>query len=294
MSWERRSYDLPDGKMSAVHFGRTGNPLKLIFLHATGFNAFAYKTLLEPMGIHAVALDMRGHGMSELPADPKGLRNWHSLRDDISYFLETYVDKPVVLAGHSSGAVVSVLTAAQSPEKVSGVVAFDPPTMPWLVRAMPYIPGGLTYTAKRFKIASKAGKRRAVFPDLEFAFERYKGRGTFKGVSDEALRDYLEGGLKPHPEGVTLACTPKWEQAMFTGQGHNIYKAARKLPEQVKFIYAKKGGVSTKGTRRAISRAAGTENVEFHEDLAHFFPFHQTEYAQQQLSDMIKRVSLTR
>ena len=293
MSLERRFYDLPDGKMSAVHFGLTSNPLKLVFLHATGFNALAYKTLLEPMGIHAVALDMRGHGMSELPADPKGFRNWHALRDDISYFLKHYVDKPVVLAGHSSGAVVSVLTAAQSREKVSGVVAFDPPTMPWPVRIMPYIPGGLTYTKRRFPIAYKAGKRRAVFPDLEFAFNRYKGRGTFKGVSDEALRDYLVGGLKPHPDGVTLACTPKWEQAMFVGQGHNIYKAARNLPDHVRFIYAKKGGVSMKATRRAIGRAVGQEKVEFHEEFAHFFPFHELDYSQTVLSDMIKRVSLS-
>ena len=278
--------------MSAVHFGRTSNPLKLVFLHATGFNAYAYKTLLEPMGIHAVALDMRGHGMSELPADPKGFRNWHSLRDDISYFLTHYVDKPAVLAGHPSGAVVSVLTAAQSPDKVSGLVAFDPPTMPWPVRTMPYIPGGLAYTARRFPIAYKAGKRRAVFPTFEFAFERYKGRGTFKGVSDEALRDYLTGGLKPHADGVTLACTPEWEQAMFVAQGHNIFKAARSFPKYQRFIYAKIFGVSTRGTRRAIGRIVGRENVECHEDLAHFFPFHETDFAAQALADMIRKVSL--
>ena len=294
MSWERRSYDLPDGKISAVHFGRTSNPLKLVFLHATGFNAFAYKTLLEPLGVHAVALDMRGHGMSDLPADPKGFRNWHSIRDDTSYFLDNYVDKPVVLAGHSSGAVVSVLTGAKSKEKVSGVVAFDPPTMPWPVRIMPYIPGGLAYTAKRFKIANKAGNRRAVFPDLEFAFERYKGRGTFKGVSDEALRDYLEGGLKPHPEGVTLTCTPRWEQAMFIAQGHNIFKASGKLSDHVQFVYAQKFGVSTKGGRRAIARQVGAKNVDYREDFAHFFPFHEMEFAQSSLLNMIKAVSLNR
>lgn len=278
--------------MSAIHFGRTSNPLKLVFLHATGFNALAYKTLLEPMGVHAVALDMRGHGMSELPADAKGFKNWHLLRDDISYFLEHYVKKPVVLAGHSSGAVVSVLTAAQSPEKVSGVVALDPPTMPWPVRIVPYLPGGLAYTAKRFPIANKAGKRRAVFPDLDAAFERYKGRGTFKGVNGEALRDYLQGGLKPHPDGVTLACTPRWEQAMFVAQGHNIFKAARNLPKHAQFIYAKKGGVSTMRTRKAIGRAVGPENVQFREDFAHFFPLLDIDFTQQQLSQMIKRVSL--
>ena len=292
MPWERRSYDLPDGKMSAVHFGRTSNPLKLVFLHATGFNAYAYKTLLEPLGVHAVALDMRGHGLSELPTDPKGFKNWHSLRNDISYFLDHYTQKAVVIAGHSSGAVVSVLTAAQSPKKVSGVLAFDPPTMPWPVRIMPYIPGGLAYTGRRFPIAYKASKRRAIFPDLEFAFQRYKGRGTFKGVSDEALRDYLIGGLKPHTDGMELACSPSWEQAMFIAQGHNIFKAAKSYSGPIKFIYARQSGVSTKGTRRAIARAVGAANVDYRKDFAHFFPFHESEFTQNEITNMIKRVSL--
>ena len=244
--------------------------------------------------MHAIAIDLRGHGFSELPTVPKGFKNWHLLRDDIVHFFNRYIDRPVVLAGHSSGAVISFLAAAELGEKVSGLVAFDPPSMPWLVRAMPYIPGGLAYTAKRFPIARNAGKRRAVFPDLQFAFDRYKGRGTFKGVSDEALRDYLEGGLKPHPDGVQLACEPVWEQAMFLAQGHNIFKAAKKAPKHVQLIYAGNDGPSTRGRRRAMTRILGAENVHFRKDFAHFFPFHEPEYAVNVLSDMIKTVSLAR
>lgn len=279
--------------MSAVHFGRTSNPLKLVYLHATGFNAYAYKTLLEPLGFHSVALDMRGHGLSELPANPKGLKNWYSLRDDISYFLAQYVDHPIVLAGHSSGAVISFLSAAQTRDKVAGVVAFDPPTMPWPVRMMPYIPGGLNYTAKRFPIARAAGKRRSVFPDLETVFHRYKGRGTFKGVSDEALRDYLIGGFKSHPEGLELTCAPPWEQAMFMAQGHNIFKAARLAPKHAQIIFAGKESPSTRGTRRALSRILGDENVPTYKEFRHFFPFHEMDFARLALSNMIKAVSLS-
>ena len=293
MSWERRSYDLPDGQMSAVHFGRTSNPLKLVFLHATGFNAFAYKTLLEPMGVHAVALDMRGHGMSSLPADPRALRNWYPLRDDIAYFLSHYVDKPVVLAGHSSGGVVAVLSAAIAAEKVSGFVSFDPPSMPWLVRVMPYIPGGRTYSAKRIKIAHAAGKRRSIFPDKETPFQRYKGRGTFRGVTDEALRDYLDGGLKPHADGFELACTPKWEQAMFVSQGHNMFKAARHAPNHTKIVFAGKDSPSTRGTRAALARILGRDKVQTVPEYRHFFPFHEIDTARQILTDMIKQVSLS-
>jgi len=280
--------------MSAVHFGRTSNPLKLVFLHATGFNALAYKTLLEPLGIHAVALDMRGHGMSELPADPKTLKSWYPLRDDVAYFLCHYVDRPIVLAGHSSGGVVAVLSAAIASQKVSGVVSFDPPSMPWLVRIMPYIPGGRAYSAKRIKIASAAGKRRSVFPDMETPFQRYKGRGTFRGVSDEALRDYLEGGLKPHPDGFELACTPKWEQAMFVSQGHNIFKAARQAPKHTRIIFAGKDSPSTRGTRAALSRILGHDKVQAVPEYRHFFPFHEMDTARQMLMDAVKAVSLSR
>lgn len=279
--------------MSAVHFSRTSNPLKLVFLHATDFNALAYKTLLELMGIHAVALDMRGHGMSELPTDPAILRNWYIHKRDVSTFLHRYVDEPVILAGHSSGAVTSILSAENNP-KVSGVVAFDTPTMPLLVRLMPYIPGGTRYTFRRFPIASNAGTRRAVFPDMETAFNRYKGRGTFRGVGDEALHDYLGGGMKPHPEGMQLSCDPKWEQAMFVAQGHSIFKAARNAPQHTRIIYAGKDGPSTKGTRAKMTRILGDGKVETRPDFRHFFPFHAIETTRQMLADMINPVSLSR
>ena len=162
MTFERRTYDLPDGQMSAVHFGRTSNPLKLVFLHATGFNALAYKTLLEPLSIHGVALDLRGHGMSDLPVDPSKLRNWHIFRDDVCAFLDAFVEHPVVLAGHSIGAVTAALVAEKCPKKVSGLVAFDPPTMPFIVRAMPYFPGGRAFPSRRFPIARQAGRRRSA------------------------------------------------------------------------------------------------------------------------------------
>ena len=63
----RKFYDLRDGRISAVHFGDVSAPIRLVMLNANGFNGYSYKTILEPLGVHCVALDLRGHGMSELP-----------------------------------------------------------------------------------------------------------------------------------------------------------------------------------------------------------------------------------
>jgi len=77
----RESYALKDGSLSAVHFGRRANPLKLVLLHANGFNAMSYRQVLEPLGVHALAIDLRGHGLSTLPADPDRLSTWRTFRD---------------------------------------------------------------------------------------------------------------------------------------------------------------------------------------------------------------------
>jgi len=289
---QRREYDMPDGTMSAVHFGRTSNPLKLIFLHATGFNGYAYKSILEPLGVHAMAIDMRGCGMTDLPKNERSLRSWHLFADDMVDFLSAHVNRPVVLAGHSSGAVISLLAAAKMADKVSGVVAFDPVTMPLLMRVWPYLPGGRYYMKKRASMIRNAGRRRAIFDSEQTVFERYVGRGTFKGVSDQALRDYIIGGFKPHAYGVELACSPSWEQAVFTAQGHDIFKATKNYLGPKHLIYAKKFGPHTKGTRRRMKRIVGSENFEFHEEFAHFFPLQYPDFAIGAMDAMIKKVAL--
>jgi len=45
-------------------------------------------------------------------------------------FLEADVGRPVILAGHSMGATVSLLAAAEVPKVVKRLVLFDPAVMP--------------------------------------------------------------------------------------------------------------------------------------------------------------------
>jgi len=103
--------------MSAVHFGFVSNPIKLVMLNANGFNAYSYKSILTPLGFHAVALDMRGHGMSNLPINIDALKNWNIFRDDVVEFFDRYIKSPVILAGHSYGAVTGILAMPEIKNK---------------------------------------------------------------------------------------------------------------------------------------------------------------------------------
>jgi len=290
----RKFYDLRDGRISAIHFGLTSNPVKLLLVHANGFNGYAYKTLLEPLGIHAIALDLRGHGMSELPLPEGALRSWSIFCNDITEFVEHYIDRPVVIAGHSFGAVSAILAMPQIKEKVSGYAGFDPVLPPWLFRQIPKLPGGPQYMQKRIKIARNAGRRKFVFESYEAAFKRYKDRGAFRGFTDEALRDYLTGGLIPHENGVQLACHPLWEQKIFTGQGNDTFKAAKSLPRQNSHITfaGRHGAVSFRPGRNALAKIIGAENVVYDKSRAHMFPMHEPDYAVGRLKDVLAKAAL--
>ena len=285
----RKLYDLRDGHISAVHFGDMSAPPRLVMLNANGFNGFSYKTILEPLGVHTIALDMRGHGMSELPTDVAALKNWHIFRDDVVEFFGRYIKGPVVLAGHSYGAVTAMLSMPQIKDKVSGYVGFDPVLIPGVFRAINRLPGGRAYMKARLPIARNAGRRRSKFESLETAFERYKNRGAFRGFTDEALRDYLTGGLIADGEGMKLACDPLWEQAIFVAQGHNVFKAIPHLPRNNSHVTfaGKYGAVSFKSGRNAIAKIIGAENVVFDKNRAHMFPMHDPNYATGRLRDAL-------
>ena len=265
----------------------------VLLLHANGFNAQAYRAVLEPLGVHSVAFDMRGHGQSRDMPQPMHMKNWHIFRDDCAEFFERHLpeltDGKVVLAGHSFGAVSGILAAPLLKDRLAGYAGFDPVSVPFLFRVTSNLPGGRSYMKKRIPIARNAGRRKSEFESVEAAFARWQGRGAFKGMPDEVLRDYISGGLVERADGVwELACDPRWEQAIFVAQWHNLFKAARALPDNSKIIYA--GGrppVSTEGTRRAVQKAQPNIDVRFDTKLGHLFPFIQTDFAVQILQDVL-------
>jgi pimeloyl-ACP methyl ester carboxylesterase len=78
-------------------------------------------------------------------------------------------------------------------------------------------------------MADGAGRRRADYPDVGSARERWRGRGVFSGWDDNDLDAYLADGLVAMADGVSLACTPAWEAATFRGVSHRIEAALAAL-----------------------------------------------------------------
>jgi pimeloyl-ACP methyl ester carboxylesterase len=271
------------GEMNVLDFGDQKRPVDLVFVHANGFNAMTYRTLLAPLSgsLRIWAPDLRGHGRTALPTDPKGRRGWTDHRDDLIALLEALDGPPTVLAGHSMGGTAALLAAAERRERVSKLVLLDPVIWRrWTVLAfqLPLLDG----LASRIPLVRSALRRRAVFDSREQAMAAYSGRGAFRGWPEVMLADYLADGLIEGPDGLVLACPPAWEASNYAAQSHDPWRALKRLDRPVHILKGEAGSTCHVPERpRGLPRVT----VETVPGGSHFFPMLQADVVRDALFD---------
>lgn len=101
-----------------------GTPL--VLLHPWGESMRCFDRLLPllPATVHALALDQRGHGDADKPAEGYALTDFV---DDVAAFLDALGLRSAVLLGSSSGGYVAQQLAVGSPDRVRGLVLVGSP-----------------------------------------------------------------------------------------------------------------------------------------------------------------------
>ncbi len=210
----------------------------LLFCHATGFCASAYKQMLQRLSgqFDIFALDMRGHGKTRLAADPECLRSWNLYAGDIAEFLSLEARNGWTLAGHSMGGVV-VAMAARGRTDIAAIALIEPVAMPpvmALVARTPIWP----WLSQRFSLARLARRRRSEWPAREEVAAAYGRKPVFRNWAPGVLDNYLEDGLADDDGGVRLACAPTWEAATFQAHDNDFWGAVRAAPALVRVLAA--------------------------------------------------------
>lgn len=272
-----------EGRMSVLDFGDPKRPVDIVFVHANGFNALTYRTLLAPLSgsLRIRAPDLRGHGATTLPAEVAGRRSWLDHRDDLIALLDDLDGPPVVLAGHSMGGTAALLAAAERPERVAGLVLFDPVIWSRLGVAVFRLPV-FNRLASRIPLVRNALRRRAVFDSREQALAAYAGRGAFRGWPEMMLADYLADGLVETPDGFVLTCDPAWEASNYAAQGHDPWRALKRLDRPVRILKAETGSTCHVGES---PRGLPHVTVETVPGGTHFFPMLRADVARDALFD---------
>jgi pimeloyl-ACP methyl ester carboxylesterase len=214
------------------------------FVHANSFPADTYRVFLNHLRQHysVDALPMHAHNPKYPVRD-----GWHALVQELLDELIARHRQPVILVGHSMGGMLSLMAAKARPDLVRGVVLLDSPVVAgW--RAVLLRVAKSVGIDKKFSPARFSLKRRNLWPDKETAYQHYAAKAMFAAWPEEVLRDYVEHGLMPHAEGVTLRFTREAETAVYLGLPHHIGALVRKsFPVPVGFI----GGADSAECRQA-------------------------------------------
>jgi pimeloyl-ACP methyl ester carboxylesterase len=114
----------PQGRLY-VFDSRTGSGVPIVFIHGNGANLTQWAAQLQHFAKsrRVVAIDLRGMGNSDVPAD--GIYTLDAMVEDIHSVVNTLNVDRFVAVGHSYGGSVVSAYAAAHPERVAGVVYAD-------------------------------------------------------------------------------------------------------------------------------------------------------------------------
>ena len=244
----------------------------LHFAHATGFNASTYTSLLLRLSEYSdvYAMDLRGHGDTEASAVPSVLSSWQVYADDIASFTDE-INKPLVLIGHSMGAIASLTAALETSSNIRSLILIEPvlptPFMSFLLKV-----GKLLGLSRHMPIAKSASHRKSFFNSKEDAFNNYKDKGAFKNWTDSQLVNYIDSGFKLTNKGCELNCSPEWESKTFSVASHDNWEKIAKLKIPLTIICGGHNSTIPSASIRALRKLNKDIKIVKMDAASHFLP----------------------
>ena len=200
--------------------GPKGAPV-LHWAHANGFNAPIYENLLRNLSqfCHVYAWDARAHGLSsELKLPIKNNIYKQYVKDFVGLINILYFkhNKPIIVAGHSFGATISIKAEAQLKGKISKLILADPVLFtPFAARASQIFRLLKFKKPKAVYLADNAAKRRHKWPNKDIALSHFSQKRLFKQWDSISINNYIEYGITSTAECVKLSCPPSIESLIF-------------------------------------------------------------------------------
>ncbi|QRN93974.1 alpha/beta hydrolase [Archangium violaceum] len=208
-------------------WGGTGPVLHLA--HANGFPPGSYRKLIESLKPRYHVFTLRSRCL--VPgADPRSMRDWDDMAEDLARALRARGLEGVVGVGHSMGGVATLLASVKDPGLFRAVVALDPVLFTGkrllLIQALSLL--GLRH---RVPPASLARRRREAWGSREEAATSYRKKALFQRFDPECFQDYITHGLTEVPGGGFRLTIPRdWEARVFETSPRGVWRKLRAVP----------------------------------------------------------------
>ena len=115
-----------DGPFGQLHYMECGEGIPVVMIHQSPDSMVQFLPVMQPLasaGIHAIAVDIPGCGMSDVPDHPPDIAEYAGMVPAIMDHFD--LDRAAIL-GHHTGAIIVTEAALQNPERVERIVLNGP------------------------------------------------------------------------------------------------------------------------------------------------------------------------
>ncbi len=271
--------------------GGSGAPL--VFLHANGYPPGCYSLMLQDLSdtFHVQAPIQRPLWPG---SRPESIQDWLPLSQDLLRYLDENHTQPVVAVGHSMGGIAVLRAALSAPQRFRALVLIDPVLFPpYFIFAWRFFRAlGLGHQVHPLIRTAKTRRRR--FDDLNRLFNGYRRRATFKYMSDEALRDYIQAIACPTEDGAYRLCYPvEWEVHIYDTGVWRDMDLWRGLPNlRVPLLIIRGGQTDTflASTARRVARIQPQARIVTIARATHLVPLEHPRETSQLIKDFLKEM----
>lgn len=245
---------------------------RVMFSPGNGFPVQIYGALFSRLDYPGTVngLNVRGFGGSAVPAEFPG---WEPLKADVRAYISQNLSPPVILAGHSLGAMLCLQVAAETPDLVSGLVLMEP-----IVRGRRGDPWPTARLSDGRSLIDLTRMRRNHWASREEAEEFFATNKSYRDWHPEVMEAFLSHGLTEASGGgageggLQLACPP-WLEADFyeLEPGEMLFEWAERCPCPAVLMMGADSTVAHAGGMEDLTRAFGVGTL-FTLPGGHTFP----------------------
>ena len=256
----------------------------LLLGHATGFCKEVWRPVVlalrrQGIGAAALAWDAQGHGSA--PPLERPVTWWTFGRQLVALLDGLAPMVPVVGVGHSMAGTTMVMVEMLRPGALAGMVLIEP-----VITPPPY--------GRRddFALAVQAARRRPTFASRETVATSYRSKPLFRRWHSEAFAGYLEGGLRAHPDGVALACSPEIESAIFAaGTDTRVFERLDELRAPVRLVVSDHPG-ELASAMEALDGALPNTTTAYLTGQTHMVVMERPDLVAAEIADFLRSLSL--
>jgi len=209
-----KTVELSDTQLEYLYY--PGNGPVIVMLHATGFVPWLWHPIAEALNqTHSFEI-IAPYFCDHRDTDPDaGGFHWSLLAEDLNHMCTKLNIETPYLIGHSMGAVVVTLAHTVNKLAAQKMILIEPIFLPDPIYET-------TITVDQHPLAGKSIRRKNFWDSPDVAKRYLRSKKLFQNWDDTMLDLYITHGMMSQPEGgLTLACSPRKEAALFMGGMHH-------------------------------------------------------------------------